>query len=94
MRADAQRVQHTGRWLVRHSTDRCSALVGLALLATGRAPEEMPLIQTVGLLSDNFGALAAHASRPGSSRRRHRGAAVAGRPGGRLGPRLRPQRSV
>lgn len=37
LRADRQRVQHTGRWLVRHSTDRCSATVGLALLAADSA---------------------------------------------------------
>jgi hypothetical protein len=63
LRADRRRVQHTGRWLVRHSTDRCSALVGLALLATDRAGEDIPLILTIGLLSNTFGALAAKALR-------------------------------
>ncbi|OLF11947.1 hypothetical protein BU204_29670 [Actinophytocola xanthii] len=63
LRADRRRVQNTGRWLVRHSTDRCSALVGLALLATDRADEDIPLIQTIGLLSNSFGALAAKALR-------------------------------
>ncbi|MFD8075543.1 hypothetical protein ACFV3E_23185 [Streptomyces sp. NPDC059718] len=63
LRADKQRVRQTGRWLVRHSTDRCAVTVGLALLATGRAEEDIPLIQTIGLLSDQFGALAADALR-------------------------------
>lgn len=63
LRANRRRVQHTGRWLVRHSTDRCSALVGLALLATDWAEEDIPLIQTIGLLSNTFGALAAKALR-------------------------------
>ncbi|PZG22627.1 hypothetical protein C1I95_04900 [Micromonospora craterilacus] len=63
LRADRQRVRQTGRWLVRHSTDRCSATVGLALLATDWAEEDIPLIQTIGLLSDRFGALAAEALR-------------------------------
>jgi len=34
LRADLRRVQQAGRWLVRHGPDRCSALIGLALLAT------------------------------------------------------------
>ncbi len=63
LRADRQRVRQTGRWLVRHSTDRCSATVGLALLATDWAEEDIPLIQTIGLLSDRFGSLAAEALR-------------------------------
>ncbi|MGC4750563.1 hypothetical protein ACLQ28_33615 [Micromonospora sp. DT201] len=68
LRADRQRVRQTGRWLVRHSTDRCSATVGLALIATDWAEEDIPLIQTIGLLSDRFGPLAAEALR-----RRRRG---------------------
>lgn len=63
LRADRLRVRQTGRWLVRHSTDRCSATVGLALLATDWAEEDIPLIQTIGLLSNEFGALAADALR-------------------------------
>ncbi|WP_405764038.1 hypothetical protein OG539_01955 [Actinacidiphila glaucinigra] len=63
LRADRQRVRQTGRWLVRHSADRCSATVGLALLAADWAEEDIPLIQTIGLLSNQFGALAAHALR-------------------------------
>ncbi|GAB3435784.1 hypothetical protein [Actinophytocola sediminis] len=61
LRADRQRVRHTGRWLVRHGTDRRSATVGLALLATDSAEEDIPLIQTIGLLSNRFGPLAAAA---------------------------------
>lgn len=61
LRVDRQRVQQTGRWLVRHSTDRCAATVGLALLATDWAEDDIPLIRTIGLLSERFGALAAEA---------------------------------
>ncbi|MFD4347371.1 hypothetical protein ACFWQ6_21365 [Streptomyces coelicoflavus] len=32
-RADGRRARETGRWLVRHGTDRCSATLGLALIA-------------------------------------------------------------
>lgn len=60
-RADADRVRATGRWLVRHGTDQCAVTMGLALLATDRAEQDIPLIQTIGLLSDTFGPLAAHA---------------------------------
>lgn len=60
-RADPSRVRLTGRWLVRHSTDRCSVTIGLALLATEWGKTDVPLIQTIGLLSDTFGALAAEA---------------------------------
>lgn len=63
LRTDQQRVRQTGRWLVRHSTDRCSATVGLALLAADWAEEDIPLIQTIGLLSNRFGPLAAEALR-------------------------------
>jgi hypothetical protein len=61
LRTDRHRVQQTGRWLVRHSTDRCAATVGLALLATDWAEADIPLIQTIGLLSNWFGPLAAEA---------------------------------
>ncbi|WP_327108151.1 hypothetical protein [Nonomuraea glycinis] len=63
LRADRHRVQQTGQWLVRQSTDRCSATVGLALLAADWAEEDIPLIRTIGLLSNHFGPLAAHALR-------------------------------
>ncbi|WP_336204126.1 hypothetical protein [Nonomuraea sp. LPB2021202275-12-8] len=63
LRADRQRVQRTGRWLVRHGTDRCSVIVGLALLAADWAEEDTELIRTIGLLSNRFGPLAAKALR-------------------------------
>ncbi|MFJ5927276.1 hypothetical protein ACIQF6_32265 [Kitasatospora sp. NPDC092948] len=59
--ADRDRVRRTGRWLVRHGTDRCAVTVGLALLASVGTAEDIPLIQTIGLLSNHFGALAAQA---------------------------------
>ncbi|MET8373860.1 hypothetical protein ACPXB1_30305 [Micromonospora sp. DT68] len=61
LRADRERVQQTGRWLVRHSNDRNAATVGLALLAADWAEDAIPLIQTIGLLSSQFGPLAADA---------------------------------
>ncbi|WP_405561291.1 hypothetical protein OHV08_49340 [Streptomyces canus] len=60
-RADEERVRETGRWLVRHATDRCSVTMGLALTAAVGAVDDIPLIQTIGLLSNRFGPLAAHA---------------------------------
>jgi hypothetical protein len=68
LRADRQRMLETGRWLVRHSPDRCSVTVGLALLATDFDPTDLDLIRTIGLLSNRFGPLAAKALR-----RRHDG---------------------
>ncbi|GIE76552.1 hypothetical protein Aph02nite_25020 [Actinoplanes philippinensis] len=61
LRADRQLMRQTGRWLVRHSPDRNAATVGLALLAADRAEDDIPLIQTIGLLSNHFGPLAAEA---------------------------------
>jgi hypothetical protein len=67
-RTDSGRVRETGRWLVTHSRDRCSATIGLALLtAGGLDPDDISLIRTIGLLSDHFGPLAARALQ------RHRG---------------------
>ncbi|EDY42167.1 hypothetical protein [Streptomyces sp. SPB074] len=60
-RVDSARARQTGRWLVRHGTDRCSVTVGLALLAVVATADDTPLVQTIGLLSDHFGPLAAHA---------------------------------
>ncbi|WP_018686218.1 hypothetical protein [Actinokineospora enzanensis] len=59
--ADPELVRATGRWLVRHGTDRCPATVGLALLAVAGTVDDIPLIQIVGLMSDSFGVLAAEA---------------------------------
>lgn len=61
LRADRSRVRLAGRWLVRHSPDRCSAVVGLALLAADWAEEDVGLIKIIGLLSDRFCPLAAAA---------------------------------
>jgi hypothetical protein len=61
LRTDRQRVRQTGRWLVRHSSDRNAATVGLTLLAADSAEGDIPLIQTIGLLSNHFGPLAAEA---------------------------------
>ncbi|BCY10475.1 hypothetical protein [Actinoplanes sp. L3-i22] len=63
LRADRDRVRQTGRWLVRHSTDRNGATAGLALLATDWNKADIPLIQTIGLLSSHFAPLAATALR-------------------------------
>ena len=62
-RADPERVRQTGRWLVRHSTDRDAATVGLALLETDPHQDDVPLIRTIGLLCDHFAELAARALR-------------------------------
>lgn len=59
--ADKERVRETGRWLVRHAADRCSVTVGIALIAAVGAVDDIPLIQIIGLLSNRFGPLAAHA---------------------------------
>ncbi|MGW7433609.1 hypothetical protein ACWGIN_29220 [Streptomyces sp. NPDC054861] len=66
-RADRERVLRTGRWLVRYGTDRCAVTVGLALLAAVGTAEDIPLMRTMGLLSLQFGPLAARGleSRPG-----------------------------
>ncbi|MFD8549806.1 hypothetical protein [Streptomyces sp. NPDC059649] len=60
-RADRDRVRETGRWLVRHGTDRCAVTIGIALVAAVGTADDVALIQTIGLLSDHFGPLAAHA---------------------------------
>jgi hypothetical protein len=61
LRADRERVQQTGRWLVRHSTDQCSTVIGLALLAADWNDGDVDLIRHIGLLSETFGPLAARA---------------------------------
>lgn len=60
--ADRDRVLETGRWLVRNGTDRCAVTIGLAILAAvGIDAQDIPLVQTIGLLSSHFGPLAARA---------------------------------
>ncbi|WP_330275730.1 hypothetical protein OG205_08705 [Lentzea sp. NBC_00516] len=61
LRARRSEVRRTGRWLVRHSDNRRAAAVGLALLAADYDERDSPLIQTIGLLSNHFGPLAADA---------------------------------
>ncbi|WP_344238122.1 hypothetical protein [Actinocorallia libanotica] len=61
LRADLERVQETGRYLVRHSPDKCSTIIGLALLASDWDEQDIDLIKHIGLLSETFGPLAAHA---------------------------------
>ncbi|MEU0527654.1 hypothetical protein [Streptomyces niveus] len=65
-RADRERVRRTARWLVRYGTDRCAVNVGLAMLAAVGTADDIPLIRTIGLLSDLFGPLAAHAFESGT----------------------------
>ncbi|WP_430383109.1 hypothetical protein [Streptomyces sp. P10-4] len=60
-RADRGRVRATGRWLVRHGGDRCAVTMGLALLAAVGTADDIPLIRTIGLLSNRFAPLAAYA---------------------------------
>jgi hypothetical protein len=60
-RAGEERAREAGRWLVRHGTDTCDVTVGLALLAAVGTVEDIPRIQTIGLLSCTFGPLAARA---------------------------------
>ncbi|RKR89991.1 hypothetical protein BDK92_4355 [Micromonospora pisi] len=68
-RVDHQRVRQTGRWLVRHAANPDAASIGLALLASVWEDDDIPLIQTIGLLSRGFAPLAVHAleRRPGST---------------------------
>ncbi|GAB3854943.1 hypothetical protein GCM10029963_48760 [Micromonospora andamanensis] len=47
--------------MVRHGTDRNAVAVGLTLLSAVGAEDDIPLIQTIGLLSDWFGPLVAEA---------------------------------
>ncbi|RJQ78597.1 hypothetical protein D5S17_12325 [Pseudonocardiaceae bacterium YIM PH 21723] len=58
---DHERARRTGRWLVRTAMDRCAVRVGLALLGAVGEPEDIPVIQLIGLLSKVFGPLSAHA---------------------------------
>jgi hypothetical protein len=60
-RAPEDRAREAGRWLVRHGTDTCAVAGGLALLAAVGTVEDIPKIQTIGLLSCAFGPLAARA---------------------------------
>ncbi|MFD8952035.1 hypothetical protein ACFV0B_24650 [Streptomyces xanthophaeus] len=60
-RAPAARAREAGRWLVRHGTETGPVAVGLALLAEAGTVEDIPRIQTIGLISNDFGSLAVEA---------------------------------
>lgn len=60
-RAGTGKARDTGRWLVRHGIDTDAVVVGLALLAAVGTEDDIPLVQTIGLLSCTFGPLAATA---------------------------------
>ncbi|MFI5609883.1 hypothetical protein [Amycolatopsis sp. NPDC051903] len=60
-RTDPARARATGRWLVLNGTDRFAMLIGLAALVVVGTPEDIPLLRTIGLLSDKFAHLAARA---------------------------------
>ncbi|MEU5510363.1 hypothetical protein [Streptomyces fungicidicus] len=61
LRAPTARARETGRWLIRHGTDLAPVAVGLALLAEVGTVDDIRLIQTIGLLSNDFGPLAVRA---------------------------------
>ncbi|MGI5185843.1 hypothetical protein ACQEVZ_57325 [Dactylosporangium sp. CA-152071] len=65
LRAGRKRVRRTGRWLVRFGVDRREVAVGLALLGTEAttSDKDIELIRTIGLLSAEFGELAAESLR-------------------------------
>ncbi|PYC88079.1 hypothetical protein C7C46_01630 [Streptomyces tateyamensis] len=60
-RHNPDRIRTVGRYLVRHGTSRSAATTGLALLAETATEADIPLIQTIGLLSNHLGPLAARA---------------------------------
>ena len=61
LRAARGRVRKTGRGLVGHGEHRNAVAVGLGLLASDHDEGDIPLIRTIGLLSNTFGPLAADA---------------------------------
>lgn len=60
-RADPERVRGLARLLTRTSVEEAPTVLGMAMLAEVGSVEDVPLIQTVGLLSGTFGPLAARA---------------------------------
>lgn len=79
LRHEPEIVSRAGRHLVRHSPDRCGVKVGLALLASSSDDRDVPLLQTIALLSNAFSPLACETL----LRRRSGGAALEW-----LGPRV------
>ncbi len=62
-RADADVVHRTGRWLVENARDRCAATVGVALIESCPAEEDVALLRMTGLLYGWFAPLVASALR-------------------------------
>ncbi|MGV9836539.1 hypothetical protein ACWDUL_20455 [Nocardia niigatensis] len=60
-RADPDQVRDLGRHLTSSSTDENPTVLGMAMLAVVGTEEDVSLIQTIGLLSNTFGLLAAQA---------------------------------
>lgn len=58
LRADPELVRRTGRWLVEHARDRCAVTIGLVLLAARPSVDDVGVVRTIGLLSDQFAPLA------------------------------------
>ncbi|MFE7506424.1 hypothetical protein [Promicromonospora sp. NPDC057488] len=59
LRADPELVRRNGRWLVEHARDRCAVTIGLVLLAARPSADDIEVVRTIGLLSDQFAPLAA-----------------------------------
>ncbi|MFE3187541.1 hypothetical protein ACFXHA_00945 [Nocardia sp. NPDC059240] len=60
-RAHPDEVREVGRHLARTSVDMNPTVLGMAMLAVVGTEADVPLIQTIGLLADTFGHLAAKA---------------------------------
>ncbi|WP_067824735.1 hypothetical protein [Nocardia inohanensis] len=60
-RADPGQARELGRHLTLTSTDQNPTVLGMALLAVAGTEQDVRLIQTIGLLSNTFGLLAAQA---------------------------------
>ncbi|WP_458685862.1 hypothetical protein [Nocardia tengchongensis] len=60
-RAEPGQARELGRYLTRTSTDQNPTVLGMAMLAAVGTEQDVPLIQTIGLLSNTFGLLASQA---------------------------------
>ncbi|MFE2955866.1 hypothetical protein [Nocardia tengchongensis] len=60
-RTDPDRARELGRHLTRRSSDENPTVLGMAILTEVGTEEDVSLIQTIGLLSNTFGSLAAEA---------------------------------
>ncbi|WP_394619204.1 hypothetical protein JNUCC0626_08935 [Lentzea sp. JNUCC 0626] len=61
LRANRWQVRRAGRWLVRYGEDRAVVAAGLGLLASDNHDGDIPLLRTIGLLSDAFAPLVSDA---------------------------------